>query len=755
MASFPTKKDLLAFINSSPNTVGKREIARAFNIKAEDRVRLKETLRELTEEGLIDKGRRKTVRAKDQPPPVAVLTIVSIDEHGDLVCALADPEEGPDNLQITLFVRPGKRAKAADLGVGDRVLARLSHLKALHYQAKPIKKLAPRALQFVGVYRGSDGPAPGRIVSIERKSRKSFPLDPGQKTKAQDGDIVVAQSVGGPRYAPEKVQIKEIIGHEHAPSSISLIAIHAHGLPHAFPAAVVEEAEDAKLPTRRTLKDYTHIPLVTIDPETARDFDDAVHAEPDPDPTNEGGWIVTVAIADVARFVRPDKPLDLEAKQRGNSTYFPDRVVPMLPERLSNDLCSLKPEVLRPSLGVRMTFSATGKKLKHSFFRGHIRSRARLTYGQAQAAIDGAPDQDTAPVRDSVLRPLWAAYKALDVARTRRGPLDLDMPEYKIELGADGHVAGVALYERFDAHKLIEEFMIQANVAAAETLQDKRMGFLYRSHEAPSADKIETLRETLKSVGLDLSMGQTLRPSLFNGLLRQVRGKDYEKMIHEMVLRTQMQALYSTDNFGHFGLNLRRYAHFTSPIRRYADVVVHRALIRALGLGNDGLSDEEIATLDQTAQHVSFCERRSMAAERETVTRFIAAFLADRIGATFEGKITGVSRFGLFVSLLGSGADGLVPMRSLTDDHYEVSAAQNALQGRHSGGTYHLGQTVKVRLMEADTLTGGIQLDLLSKPVTGRLKGGHSRTGSDRRGASAHKGQAKAASRRRARRKQA
>lgn len=723
---FPTKEQVLDFINQSPDKIGKREIARAFNIKSADRVKLKALLRELTEDGLVQKGRGKAVRGKGKPPPVAVLTVTAVDDHGDLMCQLADPETAANDLKITLFTRPGKRSKSAELGVGDRVLARLNELKSGHFEAKPIKKLAARALQFVGVVRKPKGAGRATVISIERKSRKSFPLDAENLADINDGDIIVAESTGGPRYAPDRVKVTEIIGNEHDSHSISLIAIHAHGLRDAFPDNVLKLANSVRPPKLRDDTDFTHLDVITIDPENARDFDDAVHAEPDPAQDNDGGWIVTVAIADVAHFVRTDSVLDIEAKERGNSTYFPDRVVPMLPERLSNDLCSLRPDEPRSSLGVRMRFSATGKKLDHKFFRGTIRSRARLTYAQAQAAIDGKPDAATKDILEPMLKPLWAAYRAVDVARKRRAPLDLDVPEYKIVLNDNGHVDKVAPYERYDAHKLIEEFMIQANVAAAETLEQNHLSFVYRVHEAPSADKVEALRDTLKSVGLDLAQ-QNLRPSLFNGLLRQSAGKEYEKMIHEMVLRTQMQAIYSTDNFGHFGLNLRRYAHFTSPIRRYADVIVHRALIRALHLGKDGLTDEELATLDQTAQHISFAERRSMAAERETVTRYIAAFLADRVGAIFQGKITGVSRFGLFVALSETGADGLVPMRSLTDDRYNVTDAQNALIGERTGGEYHLGQSVKVRLAQADTLTGAIQLDLLSDPVKGTSKPAGSR----------------------------
>lgn len=716
---FPSKQDLLEFINSNPNKkVGKREIARAFNIKSADRIKLKDILRELSEEGLIKKGHRKSVVPKDGLPPVAVLNIVSVDDHGDLLCSLADAEATENPPKIILFSRQGKRNRTGQFGVGDRVLARLTQLKKQLYEAKPIKKLERRALQFVGVFRQGTNGQNASVLSIERKSKKSFPVDLTSAAKIEDGAIVIAESADGPRYAPQKVRIKEVIGNEHDSSSISLIAIHAHGLPNAFPKEVLKDADAAKPPVLNDANDYSYIPLITIDPETARDFDDAVHAEPDDSPKNEGGWIVTVAIADVAHYVRVDAPLDLDAKSRGNSTYFPDRVVPMLPERLSNDLCSLRPDEMRSSLGVRMTFTATGRKINHQFFRGYIRSRARLSYAQAQSAIDGTPDEITQPLLEPILKPLWAAYSAVKESRNKRAPLDLEMPEYKIELGEDGHVSRVKEYERFDAHKLIEEFMIQANVSAAETLDKKNMGFLFRIHDAPSADKIEALRDTLKSVGLNLTAGQVLKPSMFNGLLKQVRGKDYEKMINEMVLRTQMQAIYSPDNLGHFGLNLRRYTHFTSPIRRYADLIVHRALIRALGLGEGGLSDEDLATLEQTAQHISFCERRSMAAERETVDRFIASFLADRVGATFTGKISGVSKFGLFVELMDSGADGLVPMRSLRDDRYYPTAGLNALVGDRHGGEYRLGQTVEVKLAEVETLSGAIQLELLSDPVT-------------------------------------
>jgi ribonuclease R len=519
--------------------------------------------------------------------------------------------------------------------------------------------------------------------------------------------------------------VRERLGSVKSEKAVSLIALYAHNIPHVFPPEVLAEAEKARPVSPEGREDWRDLPLVTIDPPDAKDHDDAVHALPDPDPDNSGGFVVTVAIADVAAYVKPGSALDREALERGNSVYFPDRVVPMLPERISNDLCSLRPHETRPALAVRMIVGPDGRKKRHSFHRVVMRSAAKLSYQQAQAAIDGQPDETTRPILDGILRPLWSAYEAAKKARDVREPLFLDLPERKIVLKPDGTVERVYVPERLEAHRLIEEFMILANVAAAESLEKADSDLIYRVHDEPSLEKMRALGEVLASIGHKLPKQGALQPSLFNRILQGVEGSEHQLFINEVVLRSQSQAEYSAENYGHFGLNLRRYAHFTSPIRRYADLIVHRALIRALRLGPDGLpkstTREELA---ETSARISAAERRAMAAERETIDRLIAHHLADRIGATFEGQISGVTKAGLFIKLAETGADGFVPAGTIGADYYRYDEGTHSLSGERTGETYRLGDAVQVKLVEAAPVAGALRFELLSEGrFTGKPRG--------------------------------
>ena len=506
-----------------------------------------------------------------------------------------------------------------------------------------------------------------------------------------------------------------------APGAISLISIHTHGIPDGFPADAIEEAEQAKKPTLRGRTDLRKLPLVTIDPDDARDHDDAVHAEPDPD--RPGGWIVTVAIADVAAYVRHGSALDREAYARGNSTYFPDRVAPMLPEALSADLCSLREGENRACMAVRMRFNEQGVKTDHTFVRGLMRSAARLTYGQVHEAIEGRPDEKTAPLVESLIKPLYAAYAVMKKGRAARDPLDLNMPERRVRIGADGKISSIELRQSLSSMQLIEEMMIQANVAAAETLEQNRVPTLYRVHDEPSKEKLEALGDFLDSIGIPFAKGQKLEPRIFNRFLRDQKDGPFAPLINEIVLRSQSQAIYSADNIGHFGLHLQRYAHFTSPIRRYADLIVHRGLIRALGLGKDGLTDGETHQLPEIGERISAHERRSMVAEREAVDRYLAAYMSDRIGLVMGARISGVTAFGLFVRLDDTGADGLILIRSLGQEFFRHDETRHALVGTRSGDTYSLGDPVKVKLLEAAPLTGGLRFSIEEHTSSGPASG--------------------------------
>ena len=571
-------------------------------------------------------------------------------------------------------------------GIGDRVLAKTfptDDATGPAYTGRVMKIFEKRTDAVLGVFRIlQDGTF--RIEPVERRQPELI-VDKEFQNGAKNGDLVEVEPARASRYGLPRAKVLNVLGSLTSEKAVSMIAIHAHDIPHIFPADVIAESEAVKPATLAHREDWRDLPLVTIDPADAKDHDDAVFATSDLDEKNPGGVVVTVAIADVAAYVRYGTALDREALKRGNSVYFPDRVVPMLPERISNDLCSLREGQDRPALAVRMTFSADGRKLRHSFHRVMMKSAAKLAYPQAQAAIDGVPDDKTGPILDTVLKPLWDAYAILKRGRDGRQPLELDLPERKILLKPDGTVDRVIVPERLDAHKLIEEFMIQANVAAAETLEAKKQALVYRVHDAPSLAKQESLREFLQTLGLSLARGAQMRPAQFNGILERVRGADNEGLVNEVVLRSQSQAEYSPKNIGHFGLNLKRYAHFTSPIRRYADLIVHRGLIAALGLGPGGLTQDEEARLEDVSVLISGTERRAMAAERDTVDRLIAAYLAERVDDRFDARISGVTKSGLFVQLPQYGADGFIPVSTLDGDYYIYDETARSLFGERIG----------------------------------------------------------------------
>jgi ribonuclease R len=709
MEQMPDKSRILQWITDNPGLGAKRDIAKAFNIKGAGRVELKRLLRELEDDGALAKKGR-SFHDSDVLPPVSILVMLDADASGD---QFASPMEweGTEPAPRILFI-----PKAGDpaLGAGAKLLARLTAVEGGDhtYEARLIRALGSNPIRVLGIFRaGAEG---GRIVSVDKGQDKEWRVARDHTLDAQNGELVEAELVGKRSLGLPAARITARLGDPSGPKAVSLIAIHQHGIPDQFPDAVVAEAEAAKPVTLKGREDLRHLPLITIDPADARDRDDAVYATPDPDKGNPGGFIVWVAIADVAHYVRPGTPLDREAKKRGNSSYFPDRVVPMLPDVLSGDLCSLHDHVDRACVAVKMRLDAGGRKIGHSFHRGVMRSKASVSYEQVQAAIDGTPDAATKPVLETVLRPLYAAYAATKIARANRQPLDLDLPERKIILSDQGVVTSVAFKERFDAHRLIEELMILANVSAAEELVKRKTPLLFRVHEEPSPEKLAALREVAMASGFVLAKGQVLQTSHLNRLLAAAAGSDFAELMNISTLRSMTQAYYAPQNFGHFGLALINYAHFTSPIRRYSDLIVHRALITAHGWGNDGLSSKEIETLDETAKHISDTERRSMAAERDTTDRYLAAFLAERVGNEFAGRISGVQRFGLFVKLDETGADGLIPIRSVGREFFHFDADRQMLIGADTGVEIGLGQKVVVRLAEAVPVTGGLTLDLLS-----------------------------------------
>jgi ribonuclease R len=703
-----SRESILEHLATHPGDT-KRDLARAFGVKGAERQVLKQILSELADEGALERGRRRSYVPAGELPDVAVLEISGEDPDGD---PLARPVEWKgEGAAPTVLVVPGREEVSAP-GRGERILARISRNRADGtYEARIIKRLGASAHRALGVVRIQPGQLP-RVEPVDRKPRHSFTLDPAGIAGLKDGDLVTVEPEARRGYAGARGRVTNRFGSIREPRSISLIAIHAHGIPTDFPPEALAEAERREPFATAGRKDLRKIPLITIDPEDARDHDDAVWAGPDTDSGNRGGHIVIVAIADVAEYVRSGSVLDREALKRGNSVYFPDRVVPMLPEALSADLCSLREEEDRPCLAVRMVFDSQGVKRRHEFMRGLMRSAARLTYAQAQAAFDGRPDAKCLKLQDQVMLPLWAAYRSLTTERAKRSPLDLDLPERRIVFGEDGKIASVAFRERLESMRLIEEFMIMANVAAAESLEKARQALIYRIHEQPSREKLVAFGDYLKSIGLSFARGQVIKPGAFNRILERAKGTPHEAVINEVVLRTQAQAVYAAENIGHFGLNLARYAHFTSPIRRYADLAVHRGLVRALKLGEGGITDADSARLGEIAEHVSLTERRAMAAERDSTDRYLAAYMEDRVGAVFAGRISGVTRFGLFVRLAETGADGLLPMRALGMEFFRHNEKRHALIGDRSGVAYSLGNPIRVRLAEAAPITGGLRFEL-------------------------------------------
>lgn len=710
----PSRDAIIAFVRDNPDRATKRDIAKAFNLKGDDRVALKHLLRELEEAGTFEK-RGKRLAEPDALNGTMLLEIVSRDSDGGLIARPAEwNEDGVVAPNVRISMPRNPRAKTIVPGVGERVLARVGRTGD-EYTARVIKRMEKAKAATLGIVRQiSDGS--WRLVPIERKQNE-LDIQPNRLGDAKDGDLVEVSTIKTGRYGLATAKVEAVIGSIESEKAVSMIAIHAQGIPHIFPESVIKEAEAAKPPKlAKPREDWRKIALITIDPADAKDHDDAVFAEPDPN--HEGGFILYVAIADVSYFVRPGTQMDREALKRGNSVYFPDRVVPMLPERISNDLCSLRAGVDRPAMAVKIWFNAKGEKTRHSFHRVMMNSHAKLSYNQAQSAIDGAPDEDTAPLMDGILRPLWDCYACMRKGRDARGPLELDLPERKILLNEDGSVDRVVVPPRLDAHKLIEECMIQANVAAAETLEQNKQKLVFRVHDAPTLSKQEALRDFLKTLDIPLARGAALKPSAFNGILERAAGTDHAELVSSVVLRSQSQAEYSPDNYGHFGLNLRRYAHFTSPIRRYADLIVHRALVSALNLGDgkDGLPEIEMDDLKEIATNISLAERRAVAAERSTVDRLIALHLKDRIGETFEGRIAGLANSGLFVTLNVTGADGFLPISKLGDEYYHFDESAHAMIGERSGLGYRLGDAVEVKAVEVQPMAGAMRFEMISEP---------------------------------------
>ncbi len=725
----PTVQQLQVFLGGARAKVGRNEIARHFGLTSEQRPALRALLAGMQDSGIAaPAGKRRIApppRHAETLPDMLPIEIFGTDPDGDpLARPLNWKGEGRPPL---IYMRPEPAGQPA-LAPGERVLARLKPIGGGKYEGRTFKRIGgpgEAPARILGVVQG------GRIIPTDKKQKGQWQMAGGE---ARDGDIVLAEPVAAPpgrHFGPSPARVTEVLGRMGEAKSVSLICIHAHGIPTEFPAEAVEQAEKSRATALGKRTDLRATPLVTIDGEDARDFDDAVFAE-----AVAEGWRVIVAIADVAHYVRPGTALDREARRRGNSVYFPDRVVPMLPEALSNGWCSLRPQEDRGCLFVEMRFSADGEKLSHRFGRGLMRSVARLTYEELQAARDeGREPQVLEPGHTARL---YGAFEALLAARIRRGTLELDIPERRVVLSPEGQVLGVAPRPRLDSHKLIEEFMIAANVCAAEELERLVQPTMYRIHDRPSDQKMEGLRQFLQQFAINMPPGNQLHPRNFSHVLEMVKGAPHERLVNETVLRSQSQAAYAPDNIGHFGLALARYAHFTSPIRRYADLMVHRALIRGLKLGADGITEAEAGEMPEIADSITSTERRAAAAERDAVDRYLAAFMTSRVGETFSARISGVTRFGMFVAVDETGAQGMVPFAAMPDDRWDEDPATQSLVGRRTGLRFTLGDAVEVALREANPLTGAMQFQLrqgVTRPAApGGGQGPHRHRGKPNRG---------------------
>ncbi len=704
----PTPQQVLDFIQSSDIPAGKREIAKAFGLKGQEKIKLKALLKDMAEEGLID-GSKSAFHRMGGVPKVTTLRIVDIDE-GELI---AEPDnwdpEAPGKPPRLIIREPKMRGakRPPALKRGDRVLARTEETER-GLIAHVMKKLPARTEGLMGIVE-IDRTGKAWLAPVDKRVRQSAPI--ADRGEAEQGQLVIAERVG--RSERAGVKVIEVVGDPLAPRSFSLIAIAKHGIPHIFPEEVLDEAPRAarlKL-SDKTREDLRHLPIVAIDPADARDHDDAIWAEPD----GQGGFNALVAIADVSFYVRPGSALDREARKRGNSVYFPDRVVPMLPEVLSADVCSLKEGEDRAAMACHLHINADGKVSSFRFTRALVRIAHNIAYEDAQKAVDeGNPPE--------YLANLWAAWKALAAARHARDPLELELPERRVVLNEKGQIAEIAIRERLDAHRVVEDFMIAANVAAAKALEAKTAPVVYRIHEPPSREKLIALRDYLATMGKKLALGQVVTPGLFNRMLKDITDETEKALVMEAVLRSQTQAYYGPANAGHFGLSLGSYAHFTSPIRRYSDLLVHRALVDAYKLeqpappgsipATSGLSDRDRASLQQVSDAISQTERRAMEAERDTIDRYVAAWLSGRVGEVFDTRITGVQAFGFFATIVGLGGDGLVPISTLGGEYFRHDEAAQALVGSDSGTTYAAGDRLKLRLAEANPLTGALKFVL-------------------------------------------
>lgn len=711
--SLPLDEEIIAYLTQRPSAVSKQELAKYFKVQGrEPRQLFKKQLLALVKKDLIKKEKGRNFSAGEAGKMPAVIRVKILEFNEDRFCFIAEPYDVHENAPKFVYIRQKDLPKARE---NDFFLVRLEE-KNKKYWGNPLKRIFPELDEIVCIANvkpthsnQADTADLIMLTPTNRRIKDMFYLKQSDHQDINNRDLVTISAADG-----DGAKFVANLGPSDDISNVSLIAMHEHGMRIKFPGDVVELAEKADLPPlSKTREDFRDLPLVTIDGEDARDFDDAVYAYFD---TDAKLWRLHVAIADVSYYVRYNDALDKEALKRGNSTYFPDRVIPMLPEALSNGLCSLNPDVDRACMMIVMSIDEHGQLKNQKIKRGLMKSKARLTYTQVQHYIDGETKSemigDVSKVENHI-QDLHTLYKILRKAREKRGALDIHGSEQKIIFGDDGKVKELGVRVQLEAHKLIEECMVLANVAAATLLEAKQAPCIYRVHDKPAAERLTTLKTFLDGFGYNFEAKGDIQPSTLNNILKKSAGKIEQHAINETVLRTQCQAQYTPDNIGHFGLALDRYAHFTSPIRRYADLIVHRSLVRAYKLDEkdgkrDGLTDEQASRLEGVSEIISTTERTSSRCERDTTSRMTALYLEAQDEKVFDAQISGVSDFGLFVRLPQFGAEGLIPMRKLPNDYYVNDEKTKSLRGRRSGRIYQFLATMRVRLLEIDPLLNSI-----------------------------------------------
>ena len=731
----PSRELILAHLSERGSPAAREQLVEEFGLTTEDQIEaLRRRLRAMERDAQLIYTRRGTYAPVDKLD----LILGRISGHRDGFGFLV-PDDGSDDL----FMSPAQMRLVFD---GDRALARVSGLDRRGRREGVIVEVISRAHEtVVGRYFEESGV--GFVTPDNPKIQQEVLVTPGRNAGAKVGQFVEVKITHWPttRFQPQG-DVVEVVGNYMAPGMEIDVALRTYDIPHVWPEAVLKEAAKLKPEVEEKDKehrvDLRHLPFVTIDGEDARDFDDAVYCEAKPGKLRlfSGGWKLYVAIADVSSYVKIGSALDAESQVRGNSVYFPERVIPMLPEQLSNGLCSLNPLVDRLAMVCEMTISKTGEMTDYVFYEAVIHSHARLTYNKVSSILEHPKTAEAKQLRGEYgevvpdLKQLYALYKVLLGARHVRGAIDFETQETRIIFGTERKIAEIRPTTRNDAHKLIEECMLAANVATAEFLKKHEIPALYRVHDGPPPERLEKLRAFLGELGLSLHKGKDgPTPKDYQALLETIRDRPDYHLIQTVMLRSLSQAVYSSDNNGHFGLNYEAYTHFTSPIRRYPDLLTHRAIrsvirskqdtphVRRAGaatIPKARIYPYDEAGLEQLGEQCSMSERRADEATRDVTNWLKCEFMKDRVGESFPGVITAVTGFGLFVELTDIYVEGLVHVTALPGDYYHFDPVHHRLAGERTGRSFRLGDTVEVRVMRVDLDERKIDFEMSEKTTS-------------------------------------